>query len=93
MFLFRVKFSLFPIALKSLCSPNPCNAIPRVAEVFDFVRNWSRDGDRLPVRFKKELAVLVTTHNSYTSGTQDSPFRVEAMPTFPSSAFLSDVHR
>jgi hypothetical protein len=71
----------------------------------DFVRNWSRDGDRLPVLFKEELrnryavkmllsppssaprpAVLVTTHNGYTSGTQDSPFRVEAMPILPSSA-------
>jgi hypothetical protein len=73
---------------------------------FDFVRNWSRDGGRIPVLFKEELlqqvcsqnaaavtslsaprpAVLVTTHNGYTSGTQAPPFRVEAMPILPSSA-------
>jgi hypothetical protein len=33
-------------------------------------------------------AALVTIHNGYTSGTEDCPFWVEAMPTLPSSAIF-----
>jgi len=33
-------------------------------------------------------AVLVTIHNGYTSGTENCPFWVEAMPTLPSSAIF-----
>jgi hypothetical protein len=54
-----------------------------------FVLQSSLNGSSLGIAVSSSRpAVPVTIHNGYTSGTEDCPFCVEAMPTLPSSAIF-----
>jgi hypothetical protein len=62
--LFRVKYSLRPVAPKNLRSPNTCSQFRRSRNFWISSRNWSRDGDRIPVLFKGGLLQQVGSQNA-----------------------------